>query len=119
MKKESHEVDAFKEGEGPGVLGRMLDVLERNGEAVGATAVNSRSVMIDGSPKTGRLADVLNTESIARIYEPNWLNDKSQDFREYLELLNSKTSENSGMFADKWSQTFVDVWNKTDALVSR
>lgn len=97
----------------------MLDVLERKGEAVGATALNSRAAMIDGSPKTGRLADILSTESIARVYEPNWLNDKSQALREYLTTLNSKTSENSGVFANKWSQTFIDVWNKTDELVGR
>ncbi len=97
----------------------MLDVLERNGDAVSATAVNSRAAMIDGSPKTGRLADILSTENIARIYETNWLNDKSQDLREYLESLNGRTSEVSGLFSNKWSQTFVDVWNKTDALVGR
>lgn len=53
MKLESHVVDAFREGEGPGVLGRMLDILETHGHAVGATAVNARAPMIDGSPTTG------------------------------------------------------------------
>ena len=43
-------VDAFREGDGPGVLGRMLDILEGYGHAVGATAVNARAPMIDGSP---------------------------------------------------------------------
>ena len=31
MRAESHTVDAFREGDGPGVLGRMLDILERQG----------------------------------------------------------------------------------------
>lgn len=58
-------VDAFREGAGPGVLGRMLDILEGQGHAVGATAVNSRAPMIDGSPTTGRLADLMSTEGEA------------------------------------------------------
>ena len=69
MKLESHVVDAFREGEGPGVLGRMLDILERHGHAVGATAVNSRPSIVDGSPTTGRLADVISTEGISRVFD--------------------------------------------------
>ena len=45
----------------------MLDVLERNGEAVGATAVNTRAAMIDGSPKTGRLPDIISADGLHKI----------------------------------------------------
>ena len=69
MKLESHVVDAFREGEGPGVLGRMLDILERHGHAVGATAVNSRVQIIDGSPATGRLADAMSTEGVVKVFD--------------------------------------------------
>ena len=69
MKLESHVVDAFREGEGPGVLGRMLDILERHGYAVGATAVNSRPSIVDGNPKTGRLADIISTEGVSRVFD--------------------------------------------------
>ena len=69
MKLESHVVDAFREGEGPGVLGRMLDILEKHGHAVGATAVNSRPSIVDGSPTTGRLADVISTEGVSRVFD--------------------------------------------------
>ena len=34
-----------------------------------------------------------------------------------MEELHAETDDNSGAFSDKWSQTFVDTWNKTDALV--
>ena len=66
-------VDAFREGDGPGVLGRMLDILEVQGHAVGATAVNARVSMIDGSPKTGRLADVFPTEGLLKIRDRKFL----------------------------------------------
>ena len=69
MKLESHVVDAFREGEGPGVLGRMLDILEGHGHAVGATAVNSRATIIDGSPTTGRLPDVISTKGVLRVFD--------------------------------------------------
>lgn len=95
----------------------MLDVLERNGEAVGATAVNTRAAMIDGSPKTGRLPDIISADGLHKIYDNNWLSGKSQELRGHLETLHSQTDENSGIFGDKWSQSFIDIWNKTDALV--
>ena len=49
MKAEEHRVDAFKEGDGPGVLGRMLDVLQTYDFAVSSTSVNSNAMMMDGS----------------------------------------------------------------------
>ncbi len=69
MKFESHAVDAFREGDGPGVLGRMLDILERRGHAVGATAVNARVQIIDGSPSTGRLPDVTSTDGVLKVFD--------------------------------------------------
>lgn len=119
MKKESHHVDAFREGLGKGVLGRLLDVVERQGHAVGATVVNSRSQMLDGDPATGRLVDSVNTENLPRVFDRNFLRaGESQELREYLQSIHSDTTDNSGVFGNHWSQTFVDVWNKTDELVA-
>lgn len=73
--------------------------------------------MIDGSPKTGRLPDILSADGFHRIYDNNWLSGKSQELRGHLESLHSLTDENSGIFGNKWSQSFIDIWNKTDALV--
>ena len=109
MKAESHVVDAFREGEGPGVLGRMLDVLERQGHAVGATAVNSRVSIVDGSPKTGRLADVMSTEGIPRIHDRSFLMGNSQQLRDYLTSLHAGTDDNSGVFSNAFSQTFGKI----------
>ena len=95
----------------------MLDVLERNGEAVSATAINVRAAMIDGSPKTGRQPDIIYSNGFHKIYDNNWLSGKSQELRGLLESLHGKTDDNSGVFGDKWSQSFIDIWNKTDALV--
>ena len=95
----------------------MLDVLERNGEAVSAIAVNTRAAMIDGSPKTGRIADVISADGLHKIYEKNWLSGQSQRLRGHLESLHSLTDDTSGIFGDKWSQSFLDTWNKTDALI--
>lgn len=117
MKKESHFVDAFREGSGPGVLGRLLDVIERQGHAVGGTAVNSRTQMVDGDPATGRFADVMSTEALPRVFDRNHLRGDSEDLRGFLESIHGETSDNSGLFGNAWSQNFVDVWNKTDELV--
>jgi hypothetical protein len=94
----------------------MLDILERYGEAVSATAVDTRAAIIDGNPKTGRLADIISADSLSKIYENEWLSEESQRLREHLESLYAQTEDNSGVFGDKWSQSFIDIWNKTDAL---
>jgi len=119
MRAEAQVVDAFREGDGPGVLGRMLDILEVHGHAVGATAVNARVSMIDGSPRTGRLADVVSSEGVLRIRDKSFLKGDSQQLREFLNSLHAETSGNSGVFGNAWSQAFVDIWNKTDALAEK
>ncbi|KAL7554934.1 hypothetical protein ACHAWF_018496 [Thalassiosira exigua] len=118
MKLESHVVDAFREGEGPGVMGRMLDILERHGHAVGATAVGGRAPMIDGSPSTGRLADIMSVDGVPRMFDRNFLRGSdNQHLRPYLESMHAETDDSSGVFGNAYSQAFVDIWNKTDALV--
>jgi uncharacterized protein (DUF1501 family) len=119
MRAESHHVDAFREGDGPGVLGRMLDILEGQGHAVGATAVNDRATIIDGSPKTGRLADVMPSEGVPRIRDKSFLGRDSQVLRQFLASLHADTADNSGVFGNAWSQAFVDIWNKTDSLAAK
>lgn len=112
MRLESHVVDAFREGEGPGVLGRMLDVLESQGMAVGATSVNSRATIIDGSPTTGRLSDILSAEGVTKIFDRLFLKgNENQELRAFLEAIHTDASDNSGVFGNAWSQAFVDMWN--------
>ena len=90
----------------------MLDILERHGHAVGATTVNGRAPMIDGSPSTGRLADVMTADGLPRVFDRNFLKGgTNQELRRFLESVHAETDENSGVFGNRWSQTFVDVWN--------
>lgn len=118
MKREAQYVDAFKEGAGPGVLGRMCDVLERQGHAVSAISVNYQAPMVDGDPSTGRYADAMSTEGLPKIFERQFLNGRTgQELRLFLEQLNGATSDNSGVMSNLWSQRFVDVWDKTENLV--
>ena len=60
MKHESFVVDAFREGAGPGVLGRMLDILsQKQGASVTATSLSGRAALLDGNPAYGRLPDIM------------------------------------------------------------
>jgi hypothetical protein len=119
MKKEAQFVDAFREGAGPGVLGRMCDVLERKGHAVGATLVNVQAPMIDGDPSKGRYADAMSTEGLPKIFDRSFLNGRTgQEYRLFLLELNGETTDNSGVMSNLWSQRFIDVWDKTDKLVN-
>lgn len=120
MKHESFVVDAFREGAGPGVLGRMLDLMERHGNSVGATAIDARAAILDGSPATGRLADTMSIHGLPRMFDKNFLRGQdNQQMREFLEEIHADTSELSGVFGDAYSQTFVDIWNsKTCSFLS-
>ena len=111
MRLESQAVDAFREGEGPGILGRLLNILEGYGHAVGSTSVNSRATIIDGSPTTGRLDDVLPAGEIHRIHDRTFLKGENQQLRAFMEAIHDETADNSGIFGNAWSQAFVDVWN--------
>eukprot|EP00956_Cyclotella_meneghiniana_P024597 scaffold49619_cov23-Cyclotella_meneghiniana.AAC.1 len=92
MKKEAQFVDAFREGAGPGVLGRMCDVLEGKGHAVSATSVNVQAPMVEGDPSTGRYADAMSTEGLPKIFDRQFLNGRTrQEFRQFLEELNAET----------------------------
>ena len=130
MKHESFVVDAFREGAGPGVLGRMLDMLEqKQGAAVAATSIGARAAILDGNPAYGRLADVMSNEGAPRLFERTslaptevkWAPDIKgipmlvevvrQDLRKYLQAMHSETGETSGVFGDAFSQSLVDMWN--------
>jgi hypothetical protein len=119
MKREAQYADAFREGAGPGVLGRMCDILQSFGHAVSAISVNTQAPMVDGDPGLGRYADTMSTEGLPKIFERHFLNGRSgQELRMFLEDLNAATTSNSGIMANMWSQRFIDVWDKTDKLVS-
>ena len=112
MTKESHQVDAFREGAGPGVLGRMLDELAGYGLAVSSTALDRKSLMVDGDPSTGRLADVISNTGPQLIYERKFLNRKAkrEDLRGYIESRHYETEENSGVLANIQSKSFIYTW---------
>lgn len=119
MKHESHVVDAFREGDGPGVLGRMIDVLEKQGMAVGATAVNAgRAVIIDGDPSSGRLADVMSPNGVPRMFDRDFLRGESRQIESFLSSLHAETDDNSGIFANAFAQSFVDTWNSKCGLMA-
>ena len=119
MKKEAQFVDAFREGAGPGVLGRMCDIFEDYGHAVSATSVNVQAPMVDGDPSKGRYADAMSTEGLPKMFDRQFLNGRTGiEFRHFLEELHSETTgQTSGVMSNLWSQRFIDVWSKTDQLV--
>ena len=130
MKHEAFSVDAFREGKGPGVLGRMLDILEQEqGAAVAATSVGPRAAILEGNPAYGRFADAMSGQGSPRLFdrdflaptEVKWAPDVKgipvlveivkQDLRPYLEEIHAGTSEVSGVFGDAFSHSFLDMWN--------
>ena len=110
MATEAQRVDAYSEASGTGALGRMMDVLHSDGLAVYSSSVARKTVMLEGDPSTGRLPDVMSPHGPSKFLDRNFLLAGNQQLRGYLESLHGETHDNSGLFANIWSQSFIDVW---------
>ena len=69
MANEMQQVDAFNEASGTGVLGRMLDVLQKQGLSVASTSLTTRSIMTEGNPSTRRQTDIMPGTGPSKLYE--------------------------------------------------
>ena len=72
--------------------------------------IDTLLIFYSPGPTTGRLADVMSPSGVPRVFEREFLKGDQQELRVFLESLHSETGDNSGAFANKWSQSFVDIW---------
>ena len=111
MNYEAQYVDAFQEQPTTGVLGRFLDIMQETyGMSVGPISIDSLTVMLDGKPETGRLAEIIPTNGVSKF------NFDTYDITESVTQLNAGTELNSGFYGNHFSQGVIDTMNKTEML---
>ena len=112
MKEESLKVDAFKEREDTGVLGRMTDILGKN-MSISRISIDGSSTILVGDPSSSLKVDVMGSRGPDRFYSRD-----VYGIKEIVNKLNNITADASSIHADLWSQSLVDSQDKSDNYLS-
>lgn len=112
MKEESFKVDAFKERDDTGILGRMTDILG-NSMSTSKVSLDGNSDILLGDPTLGLNVDVMGGRGPDQFYQKDVYGIKQS-----ILSLNNVTSAGSSIHADLWSQSLIDSYNKSDNYLS-
>ena len=108
MKEESFKVDAFKERDDTGIVGRMTDILG-NSMSTSKISIDGNSDILVGDPTLGLQVDVIGARGPDEFYKKNIYGIKQS-----IIALNNRTAEGSSIHSDLWSQNLIDSYNKSD-----
>ena len=109
MQHEAKRVDPLKQNDGTGVLGRMSDVLIRQGRNVGSFGVDGNSVAVVGKNIVRPI--VISKEGLSPFYASDVIIDA-------IGKLNNETTSDSGFFGETWSSNLVQSINSHRHLMN-
>lgn len=112
MQEAVQKIDPFKAEDGTGIMGRMRDVLTKQGLSVGAFSLNSHSIATVGKPGVTETPMIISQNGVTRFNPAS----SSSDFDATIALLNGGTTPASGVFADWYSDTFVESISRNQLL---
>ena len=113
MEQESFKVDASRERDGTGVLGRLTDIFD-SVMSTSRIAIDGGSSNLIGDPTIGLKVDVI----AARGPDQFYLND-TFSLKQVINQLNNVTREgSSSIHANLWSQNFIDSNDKSNSYAS-
>ena len=110
MQRETKRIDPYETSSGTGVLGRMADVLIREGHNVGSFSVDGFSVALAGEPGESGSPMIVNRNGFPAVH--------LDDIKATLPYLHNNTQPNSGYFAETWSRSLMDSIGTNDLLAS-
>ncbi len=108
MQRETKRIDPYESSSGTGVLGRMTDVLKRDGHNVGSFSVDRFSVALVGKPGESGAPMIVDRHGIGQVHL-----DEAMD---NLSKLHNKTQSDSGIFADLWSSSLMESISTNELL---
>lgn len=108
MQRETKRIDPYETTSGTGVLGRMSDVLTKQGHNVGSFSVDRFSVALVGKPGVTESPIIINNRGVTPVYI-----DKSKDI---IPNLHNISEEDSGIFAETWSASLMKAIGTNDLL---
>lgn len=112
MKEESFKVDAFKERDDTGILGRITDILG-NSMSTSKISLDGNSDILVGDPSLGLKVDVMGGRGPDGFYYRD-----VYGIKESILALNNGTADGSSIHGDLWSQNLIDSYNKSDNYLS-
>jgi len=89
-----------------GVLGRMRDVLNKEGHLTSAISIASNSISLIGQKGQSEGPIRVDVEGIESFPVPGWAIGGNEFFTSQVKALNNATELDSGFFAEKWSSIF-------------
>ncbi len=101
MIREAKRVDPYETNTGTGVLGRMTDVLSRNGHEIGSFSVDGLSVALVGKPGVTKAPVIVGRRGVPALY----LDETSS----VLPKLHNESEIESGIFAETWSSSMMEA----------
>ncbi len=111
MQRETKRIDPYGVSTGTGVLGRMADVLTREGVNVDSFSIDRFSVTLRGRPAQSDPPMIVGRHGLPRI-------NLGSDIKNALPILHNITSFDSGVFSDTWSAALIDSIGTNDLLRS-
>jgi hypothetical protein len=93
MEKEAYLVDPFREKPGTGVIGRMLDVLQRYNHSVSGIGINDGSEILDGDNDAGTShTEVIGSGGVDQFYRASVSDVLSADtMKGYFDSINGES----------------------------
>jgi len=117
MMFEAAWVDAFKEKQGTGILGRMLDILQDKNYSTSSYGIDVGSLILNGDLELSRPVQVVPNTGLLPFYPKSPSSSLgTAAMRSHFRSLNGGTDPNSGLFGDIWSQELIDTMSESLAL---
>ena len=103
MQREAQRVDPLKDIDGTGILGRISDALTKKGLSVGTFSIEVNSISLIGEPGVTPSPFILSRSGVTKFN--NRASSATMDAK--ITAINEATEEESGAFADLWSDTLL------------
>mmetsp|Transcript_6781 Transcript_6781/g.9027 ORF Transcript_6781/g.9027 Transcript_6781/m.9027 type:complete len:2086 (+) Transcript_6781:84-6341(+) len=108
MQSAAKKIDPYKEIRGSGVLGRMNDVLTRNGFQTSTISTSSASIALVGQPGLSSDQSIISQDGIDEFNPVDEDQKISQeDMFSNIHALNNSTQVDSGFFGETWSSKLI------------
>ena len=112
QQQDTMKVDPFEDVDGTGVLGRMADVLTKNGYNTGSYSISGRTFALLGEPQKSPGVNYIDSGGMKKFNQKA----STDDMDVLMAKLNNPTTTMSGKFGKTWSDIFDSSIRQTETL---
>jgi uncharacterized protein (DUF1501 family) len=103
MQRAAQRIDPLKDEDGTGILGRIRDVLTKQGLSVGAFSLDTNSISLIGEPGLAASPMILSNNGVT-VFNSD---ASSDDMASAISSINGETESHSGVFGEWFSDTLT------------